>query len=197
MQRQPESILTWANLVTTVRTAVCVAIFAVAAARASAAWNLVGLAVYWVLDVLDGHLARRLHQETRFGAQFDILSDRLLVALFYMNHVAWHHELIVPVALFLVQFMLLDHYLSNQFLRWNILSPNYFHLVDATIWRLNWSPLAKLGNSGAVTVLILVAPWPWVSVAASLAIIAVKVYSLLRVMRFAPEAGWSASPLIQ
>ena len=197
MQRQPESILTWANLVTAIRTAVCVAIFAVAAARVSPAWNLAGLGVYWLLDILDGHLARRFHQETRFGAQFDILSDRLLVALFYMNHLAWHHELIVPIALFLVQFMLIDHYLSNQFLRWNILSPNYFYAVDATVWRLNWSPLAKLGNSAVVTVLIIAVPWPWLSVAASLAIIAVKVYSLLRVMRLSPEAAWTAPSLIR
>lgn len=198
MQRHPESILTWANLVTAVRTAVCVAIFAVAASRVSAAWNLAGLGVYWLLDMLDGHLARRFHQETRFGAQFDILSDRLLVALFYMNHLAWHHELVLPIALFLVQFMLLDHYLSNQFLRWNILSPNYFHVVDSTVWKLNWSPVAKLGNSGVVTILIIVAaPWPWLSIAASLAIIAIKVYSLLRVMRLSPEAAWSAPSLIR
>jgi phosphatidylglycerophosphate synthase len=195
--RHPESILTWANLVTAVRTAGCIAIFAVAASRSSAAWNLAGLGLYWLLDMLDGHLARRLQQETRFGAQFDILSDRLLVALFYMNHLAWHHELVLPIALFLVQFMLLDHYLSNQFLRWNILSPNYFYLVDSTVWRLNWSPLAKLGNSGAVTVLIIVAPWPWLSIAASLAIIAIKVYSLLRIMRLTPEAAWSAPSVIR
>lgn len=198
MQRHPESILTWANLVTAVRTAVCVAIFAVAASRVSAAWNLAGLGVYWLLDMLDGHLARRFHQETRFGAQFDILSDRLLVALFYMNHLAWHHELVLPIALFLVQFMLLDHYLSNQFLRWNILSPNYFHVVDSTVWKLNWSPVAKLGNSGVVTILIIVAAHrPWLSIAASLAIIAIKVYSLLRVMRLSPEAAWSAPSLIR
>ena len=183
MSRHPESIRTWANLVTAIRTVACVAIFAVAAARASAAWNLAGLALYWLLDILDGHLARRFQQETRFGAQFDILSDRLLVALFYMNHAAWHHEMIVPIALFLVQFMLLDHYLSNQFLRWNLLSPNYFHVVDSTIWRLNWSPLAKLGNSAVVTVLIVASPSPWIPVAASLVLIVVKAYSLERVMR--------------
>lgn len=196
VERHPESILTWANLVTALRTVLCVAIFAVAASRVSAAWNLTGLGVYWLLDIVDGHLARRFRQETRFGAQFDILSDRLLVALFYMNHLAWHRELVLPIALFLVQFMLLDHYLSNQFLRWNILSPNYFYLVDSTVWRLNWSPVAKLSNSGVVTVLILVAPWAWLSVVASLAIIAIKVYSLLRVMRLAPEAAWSAPSLI-
>src|SRR5690242_16969619 len=113
-----EPILTWANIVTALRTVICVALFAVATLHHSALWNLVGLGVYWLLDVLDGYLARRLNQETRLGAQFDILSDRLLVAFFYMNHLAWHHELVVPISLFLVQFMLLDHGLSNQFMRW-------------------------------------------------------------------------------
>ncbi len=190
--RRHEPLFTWANVVTAVRTVGCVVLFAVAASRRSPAWNLAGLCTYWLLDIADGALARRCRQETRFGAQFDILADRLLVAFFYMNHLAWHHELVVPVALFLVQFMLIDHYLSNQFLRWPLLSPNYFYLVDRTVWRLNWSPLAKLGNSGVVTALIVLVPSPLVASLASLLLIAVKLYSLVRVARLFPEAAWPA-----
>jgi CDP-diacylglycerol--glycerol-3-phosphate 3-phosphatidyltransferase len=175
-------IATWANAVTALRTLVCVVLFTVAAARHSAAWNLAGLVTFWLLDIADGWLARRLHQETRLGAQFDILADRLLVALFYMNHLAWHHELVVPIALFLVQFMLLDHYLSNQFLRFDLLSPNYFHRVDRVIWGLNWSPPAKLFNTALVTVLLVGANAPGWATAAALALVAVKLYSLARLL---------------
>ena len=122
-----EDLRTWANAVTLVRTVGGLILFSVAAFKHSAAWNLAGLAVYWGLDFLDGYLARTLNQETRFGAQMDILADRFLVAFFYLNYLAMHPELAVVIALFLLEFMVLDHYLSNQFMRWRILSPNYFY----------------------------------------------------------------------
>ena len=125
-----EPWFTWANLATAIRVVAGVVVFAIAAANRDETWNYAGLAVYWVLDVVDGFLARALDQETRLGAQMDILADRLLVAFFYLNYVAIHPEMIVPVALFLFQFMGIDHYLSNQFMRWPIKSPNYFYEVD-------------------------------------------------------------------
>ena len=54
------------------------------------------------------------------------------------------------VAVFLLSFMVLDTMLSLAFLCWPVLSPNYFHLVDRTVWRLNWSPLAKAANTAGV-----------------------------------------------
>jgi hypothetical protein len=53
-----EDLRTWANLVTLIRTAAGLALFAIAAIEHSVAWNLIGLAVYWSLDILDGFLAR-------------------------------------------------------------------------------------------------------------------------------------------
>jgi CDP-diacylglycerol--glycerol-3-phosphate 3-phosphatidyltransferase len=192
--RHPETIATWANVVTALRTVGGTVLFAMATARQSARWNLAGLLVYWSLDALDGYLARRLNQETRLGAQFDILSDRLLVTFFYMNYLSWHHELVWPIALFLLQFMLLDHYLSNQFLRWNIVSPNDFHRVDITIWRLNWSTPAKLTNTGLATGLMLVQA-PYSAIAASLIVTGVKLYSLTRLWRLrCPELAWRPMP---
>jgi CDP-diacylglycerol--glycerol-3-phosphate 3-phosphatidyltransferase len=181
-----ESLATWANGVTLLRTVVGLALFALAAIERSPAWNLAGLAVYWGLDLLDGFLARRLNQETRIGAQLDILSDRFLMAFFYLNYLALHPEAAVPIALFLFEFMILDHYLSNQFMRWPILSPNYFCLVDPTIWRLNWSPLGKSVNSGAVTVLLLVTGSAWLVASVLAGLYAVKIYSFVRLCRLAP-----------
>ena len=186
-----EPWFTWANLTTAVRAVVGIAIFAYAAAVRSPTWNYVGLAVYWVLDIVDGFLARKLHQETRLGAQMDILADRLLVAFFYLNYVALYPQLIVPVALFLFQFMGIDHYLSNQFMRWPIKSPNYFYAVDRTIWLWNWSWAGKLLNSGVVTTVMIATKSPVASSAVCIAIIGLKVWTAIRMRALpAPETAW-------
>ncbi len=181
-----EDLRTWANAVTLVRTIGGLILFSVAAFKHSAAWNLAGLAMYWGLDVLDGYLARALNQETRFGAQMDILSDRFLVAFFYLNYLAMYPEMAVVIALFLFEFMVLDHYLSNQFMRWRILSPNYFYVVDRTIWLLNWSPPGKFFNSGAVTILMLATKSIWLALPVLIGLICVKLYSCVRLHQLPP-----------
>jgi CDP-diacylglycerol--glycerol-3-phosphate 3-phosphatidyltransferase len=184
-----EDLRTWANAVTLIRTVVGLALFTIAALEHSMAWNLAGLAVYWCLDGLDGRLARSLHQETRFGAQFDILSDRFLIAFFYLNYQALHPEAAVVIAPYLFEFMILDHYLSNQFMRWPILSPNYFYVVDRTIWRLNWSPPGKFFNSGMVTLLLLGTGSIWPVLPVLVALYGVKLYSAARLHSLPPPEG--------
>jgi CDP-diacylglycerol--glycerol-3-phosphate 3-phosphatidyltransferase len=179
---------TWANLVTATRLIGGLAIFGHAAIHRDQTWNLIGLGVYWVLDIVDGFLARHLDQETRIGAQLDILSDRVLVAFFYLNYATLHPQLMIPIAMFLFQFMALDHYLSNQFMRWPLKSPNYFHLVDRTIWTWNWSPFGKFVNSAVVTgVLVLTASAVLGSIVCG-AIILLKVWTAVRMHHLpAPE----------
>ena len=168
------------------------AIFAYAAVSQSEKWNFIGLAVYWVLDVVDGFLARRLDQETRLGAQMDILADRLLVAFFYLNYAVLYPQLIVPIALFLFQFMGIDHYLSNQFMRWPIKSPNYFHLVDRTVWAWNWSPAGKLLNSAVVTAVLVLTKSVVLGTLVCSAILVIKVWTAIRMHALpAPERTWS------
>jgi CDP-diacylglycerol--glycerol-3-phosphate 3-phosphatidyltransferase len=182
-----ETWWTWANGVTCVRTIACVICFVVAGYTADPLLNFVGLGLYWGLDVLDGYLARALDQETRVGAQLDILSDRLLVALFYFNYMTWHPELVGPVALFLFNFMFLDHFLSNQFMRWPLRSPNYFHIVDRLIFALNWSKAAKAINTGLVTLILVLTDWYALAYAVCLALVAVKSYSIARLHQLHPE----------
>jgi len=179
----PEPWWTWANLVTLVRAAAGLTLFAVAAARGSEALNFTGLAVYWVLDIADGAVARALRQETRLGAQLDILADRLLCFFFYFNYISWHPGVIVPVSLFMFQFAFLDHFLSNQFMRWPILSPNYFHAVDRVVWALNWTGPAKVVNGALMLCLLVAAEAVWVASAFSILMMGVKVYSIWRLGR--------------
>lgn len=186
-----EPWFTWANVVTGIRLIAGLAAFSYAAVKRDETWNFIGLGIYWVLDVVDGYLARRFDQETRIGAQFDILSDRLLVAFFYLNYVVLYPQLIVPVVLFLFQFMGIDHFLSNQFMRWPILSPNYFHKVDYKIWMWNWSPAGKLLNSAVVTAVLVLTKSPVLGSVVCGAILLLKVWSAVRLARLpAPEATW-------
>ncbi len=189
-----ETWRTWPNAVTGVRVVVALACFVTAVLRGSQAWGYAGLAAYWALDVVDGSLARALRQETRIGAQLDVLSDRLLLAGFYASFLPAHPGMAVPVALHLVQFMVLDQYLSHQFMRWPCLSPTYFHEVDRTIWAWNWSAAAKVANGALVTGAIVVAAhagWSWIVPAlVSASVIAVKVWSIARLASLPAPEPW-------
>lgn len=178
-----ENLYTAANAVTLLRLVISTILFAASAYLHNPALNLAGLAVYWVGDVADGFLARRLNQETLVGAQWDILADRLSVAFFYLNYLVLYPYLAPAIVLFLVQFMVVDHYLSNQYLRWPIMSPNYFYRVDPAIWRLNWSKPGKACNTGLITLLLLVTKSNAVVVPAVLVLLAIKLYSSARLLQ--------------
>jgi CDP-diacylglycerol--glycerol-3-phosphate 3-phosphatidyltransferase len=189
---QRESWTTWANLVTAIRLVAGIAIFAYAALERNETWNFIGLGVYWVLDVVDGFLARQFNQETRIGAQMDILADRVLVAFFYLNYVTLYPGLMVPVSMFLFQFMGIDHFLSNQFMRWPIKSPNYFHKVDRTIWLWNWSAPGKLLNSAVVTAVLVFTKSAILGSFVCGAILVLKIWTAVRMHQLKPpEAHWT------
>ncbi len=189
-----ENLRTAANVVTLTRLVVATALFAASAYLRDPAPNLAGLAVYWLGDVADGFLARRLNQETLFGAQWDILADRMSVAFFYLNYLVLYPALAPVIVLFLVQFMVVDHYLSNQYLRWPIMSPNYFYRVDHRIWALNWSKWGKACNTGLVTTLLLATRSNAVVLPVVLALLAVKLYSCARLLRLHEPAVRQRGP---
>jgi phosphatidylglycerophosphate synthase len=178
------------NLITAVRTVAAVVLAVYAIARPGVAATVAAFLTYWVGDVLDGFAARRLNQETRVGAVADIISDRACAALCAAALLVLRPDAWLPIAIFMVQFMVIDCLLSLSFLRWPVLGPNYFGAVHRGVYRWNWSPPAKSVNTAGVVGLILVAPspvWP----AAFAALIAVqKGFSLYTVARL---PAWRAA----
>lgn len=168
-------LYTWANLVTALRVIAGFALFAIGWQTGLLRYSLYALLVYWIGDLLDGWLARSLRQETLLGAQLDILADRILVILFYAAYAHSRPDKALAAVAFLFEFAVLDTYLSNQFMRWPILSPNYFYVVDSQTWRWLWSKPAKAFNCGLVTLLLIGLPWQWPALAVTLVLIGIRV----------------------
>jgi CDP-diacylglycerol--glycerol-3-phosphate 3-phosphatidyltransferase len=187
---EPRDIwLTWANLVTAARTVAAVVLVMLAIAQHSTVFLYAGLLTYWVGDMADGMVARRLNRETRIGGTFDILCDRLCVALFYMTYATWHHNMLIPIGIFMVQFMVLDNFLTLSFTHWPLKSPNYFYLVDRWIYKWNWSPPAKALNSSALVLVMVLTKSPLAAGMLAAAIFTLKVVSLRRLQQVGlPEA---------
>lgn len=173
---------TLANLVTLARTLGAIALGGAAIVLGRADLLAVGYAVYWVGDMLDGFVARLMHQETRLGAVLDIVSDRACTSLLCIGLIAHLPHLAGPLLPFFVSFMVLDTILSLAFLCWPLLGPNDFGVVDPVVYRLNWSPSAKALNTAAV-VLLALAGLIWASVLLTTVLVGVKLWSGLRVLR--------------
>jgi CDP-diacylglycerol--glycerol-3-phosphate 3-phosphatidyltransferase len=175
-----ERLLTGATVITFVRTIASVVLAAMAAHQQSLTLLVVALGVYWVGDMLDGFYARVRDCETRIGAVLDIMCDRLNAAAFYIG-LAWLQPDLSPaIFVYLAEFMVIDCFLSIAFLAWPIRSPNYFFVVDRTIWLWNWSKPAKAVNSALFAVLLLVTGWMWVGLVIATALLVLKCVSLRR-----------------
>ena len=177
--RSPQSVFSEANVVTLVRLVSCLVLFSLAAAKNQQLYNYIGLAVHWAGDTLDGWLARAFRQETIVGAEADIIADRVEVLFFFANFVHFHPGLAIPVAAYILDFAFADFYLSYQFVKYDIISINYFDKVDRRVYALNYSPRAKFVNSVPVILILIFLPklWPAALVLA-LGLIAVKARSI-------------------
>ncbi|MFL6156838.1 MAG: CDP-alcohol phosphatidyltransferase family protein [Marmoricola sp.] len=208
---ESERFLTPATIITFARTIATVVIIGFALHKGlpdgDAFWSpalklmTVALGVYWFGDMLDGQVARRMHHETRIGAVLDIMSDRMCAAAFYFG-LAWlHPEFTVPVLLYLAEFMVIDCFLSIAFLAWKVRSPNYFYVIDPTIYRLNWSHPAKAVNSALFAVLMLVTQLPWIAGVIAGGLLVFKIAMLVRLAKIGlpipggtgPEHGQAAA----
>ena len=178
-----ERLLTSANVITVVRTVAAVVLAGLAIQHESLPLLVSSLVVYWVGDILDGLVARLQGCETRIGAVLDVLSDRFCAAAFYFG-LAWlQPEHVLPVMVYLAEFMVIDCFLSLAFLAWPIRSPNYFYVVDRTIWLWNWSKPAKAANSAIFAVILLVTGMPLLGLAIAVALLVLKCVSLARLAR--------------
>jgi len=177
------------------RTAGCLAAVTLSISTSQPWLLFLGLAIHCVGDTADGIVARWRDEETRAGAVLDIVSDRLCIAVYYVSYGHLQHDMLLPIALFLFQFMVLDAHLSLAFLNWPLRSLNYFYLVDRGLYAWNWSTPGKAFNSGALIVVMLTTRSPAACTALVLAITIVKVASLIRLHRdgVPAPAGCAAS----
>lgn len=176
-----DRLLTSASVVTLVRTVACVALGLAGIATSRPPLLLAALGVYWVGDVLDGALARHRDEETITGAVLDIVNDRVCVAVVYLGYVSVHPEFAAALGVYLLEFLVIDSALSLTFLRWPLSSPNYFHLVDRLIWRLNWWPPAKVANSALPALLCAATGMPGPALVAAVVLLVLKTLCLARV----------------
>jgi len=181
-------VRTVANAVTLGRTVAAVVIAGVGIATGQIALLGVAYAVYWIGDIADGWFARRLGQETRLGAVFDIISDRACTSILCVGLIAEIPGIVTVAVAFFLSFMVLDTMLSLSFLCWPLLSPNYFDQADRLVYKLNWSPPAKAINTAGVIVLALVGLTP-AALLLTAALGAIKVWSGLRVLRLLGEVA--------
>ncbi|MET7865468.1 CDP-alcohol phosphatidyltransferase family protein [Micromonospora taraxaci] len=174
----PVALLNAPNAITAVRTATSVGLAVAALTHRSVHLLVAAYLIYWIGDILDGLTARALGQETRNGAVFDIVADRACTSACAAALVVLRPDTALPIGVFLVQFMVVDQLLSLMFLRWPLLSPNYFARVDRRIYLWNWSPPAKALNTAAVVILAICTPTA-VAVTFAVGVAVVKVVSLV------------------
>jgi CDP-diacylglycerol--glycerol-3-phosphate 3-phosphatidyltransferase len=192
-------VLNWPNLITAVRVVGAIVVGFMAFLQASWVLLLIAYGIYWLGDTADGRVARALDQETRFGAVFDILSDRASSTICIATLILIRPEFAPALGVYFVQFMVVDALLTLGFLHWPwLVSPNYFYRVDRLIYLLNWSTIAKACNTGLLIVLLLVlwwVHWPlWIAVVVASIQLVVKLWSGYRMVALTTGEGPSAAP---
>ena len=177
-----ERVVSVPNALTVARTVVSMALAVWAGYAASVPVLVVAYLVYWLGDMADGFAARHMDQETRIGAVFDIVCDRACTMVVAAAFLRVEPGATVPIAIFLLQFCVVDTMLSLSFLPLGLKSPNYFYEADPTIYRLNWTHPAKALNNTLVVILCLVG-WVWPAAIAALAVLGIKLWAIVRVAR--------------
>ncbi len=174
-----EPVLTAPNAITLLRTVGSLVLAMAALAHASPGLLVASYLVYWVGDMADGEVARRMGLETRIGAVFDIVADRANSLTCVACFVALDPRLAVPMAIYVIEFAVVDTMLSLGFLAFEVLGPNDFHGVDLLLWRWNWSRPAKALNTSCI-VLACLAGQVGVATFFAAAVLAAKVWSCFR-----------------
>jgi CDP-diacylglycerol--glycerol-3-phosphate 3-phosphatidyltransferase len=178
-----ETVLTLPTLITFGRTVATLVLALMGAHQNSLALLLWALGVYWAGDMADGAVARLTDMETRTGATLDIMCDRISAAVFYVGFAWYDPSMVVPVGIYLAEFMVIDMYLSLAFLAWPVSSPNYFYLINRRIWLWNWSKPGKALNSALFAVFMVWTRDAWVAGVIACGLLGIKLMSLRWLMQ--------------
>lgn len=193
--RAKEALDSWANALTLTRAAVVTAVLVLAILEDSRGLLLMGLIASWIGDICDGGLARRAGRETVIGAQLDGFADRLTAVFVIAGALVladgWTIAL-VAAAVAWVQFGVLDHLLSVQFLRFDLWSADEFHRVDDRVWLVNWSPIAKMASGVPLLLLALGGAFAWPASVLALMLVVLRLWSFLHL--HGRVADWNAAP---
>jgi phosphatidylglycerophosphate synthase len=180
-----EKVWTWATALTCSRAAVSSAVLVLAIIEQSPDLLLAGLGISMLCDFFDGFIARARNSETVPGAQLDGLADRLATALVAAGVVSMDAgpQTVLAAGAVWLQFGVVDQFFASQFLRFRLWSSDHFYQVDELlgldsalgerVWRLNWSPLAKLASN--LPILFLAFGLWWAALLLSLALVALRI----------------------
>jgi CDP-diacylglycerol--serine O-phosphatidyltransferase len=164
-RRRPRGIYLLPNLITTA--ALFSGVYAIVAA-ADGRFEAAGWAVFaaMVLDALDGRVARLTRTESRFGAEYDSLSDMVafgvapaLIALFFalkqLGSIGWlaTFTYVACTALRLARFNTAPD--SRYFT--GLASPSAAAIVTFTVWTWSQSPGMAPSTAGAYALALLTA----------------------------------------
>jgi phosphatidylglycerophosphate synthase len=182
--RDPRDWRTAANGITLLRLALSLTFFSLALVRRDPALNYIGFLIHWIFDFFDGLCARTRLQETVLGAEMDLIADRVELIFFYVNFLHFRPFLATAAVLYLVDYAFIDFYLGYQFVKFDIISPNYFGAVDRSVYLWNFSPAAKFINSSLVTGILIFLPFLHPAAAAlACGLIVVKTVSAVRLWK--------------
>jgi hypothetical protein len=175
----------WANGLTALRAVVAVTILGLSIHDRSRVLLVAGLVASWSGDMFDGHIARACGCETVLGAQIDGLADRLTAMLVVLASIRIADGSFLAVAAgstVWLQFGVLDHALSAQFLYFGRWSPDEMHLDDEDAWRRNWAPIAKIVSNIPVGLLAFGGFLTWGAMICAAALLALRTSSSLRLL---------------
>jgi len=144
-----------------------------------------GWLVFWIGDLLDGFAARSLDLETRAGALFDSVCDRVSMLWLLLALRAVTDWWSVWSTAFVALFCVIDLLISMSFLRLNLVSPIYFWLIDSPTWALNWHPIAKALSLAPFVLISVVESEKWAG-SYCLLYLGVKAFSLGRISLLQP-----------
>ena len=141
--------LTLATATTATRTSITVILCAISGVYGRTRpgfWILlVAILIFWIGDGLDGAIARWGDHETIFGAFADVVGDRLSVIAICLTAMAAGQNGLL-LAVFALHYVSLDLASTTLFVRFRLVSPNYFYLVHTRLFQINWTRPAKVAS---------------------------------------------------